>query len=194
MSDKQAFIIELARQESSDGIDPTSQTVGTALDWEFRHTSETVEGLESSGLVTTTMAARRSGDTHLDDWVNLTAEGKALVQALRLHGLRTRDVLTSFDTLKRTGFVDAQLHPDNGGEYSFIRLSEKGLHATGLWPTPETALDRMIAALDTIAANSSDEDTRTKAQKFAAWLRASGTTVGISVASTVLTGQIPGSQ
>lgn len=239
MSDKQAFISELALQESSDSSDPTSQTVGTALGWDFSRTSRTLEGLESSGLVKTTMAARRSGDTHLDDWVNLTAEGKALVQALehdgndriaavdpadrwsridmpvlrelagaaesdegvarvddiaRHHGLRTRDVLTSFDTLKRTGFVDAQLDPDSGGQYSFIRLSEKGLRTTGLWPTPETALDRMIAALDTIAENSNDEDTRTKAQKFAAWLRAGGTTVGLSVASTVLTGQIPGSQ
>jgi DNA-binding MarR family transcriptional regulator len=238
MSDKQAFISELALQES-DGSDPTSHTIGTALGWDFSRTSRTLEGLESSGLVKTTVAARRSGDTHLDDWVNLTAEGKALVQALeqdgndriaaadpaerwsridlpvllelaraaesdegvariddiaRRHGLRSRDVLTSFDTLKRTGFVDARLDPDSGGEYSFIRLSEKGLQTTGLWPTPETALYRMIAALDTIAENSNDEDTRTKAQKFAAWLRASGTTVGLSVASTVLTGQIPGTQ
>lgn len=239
VSDKQAFLSELALQEADDGNDPTSQTVGTALGWDFGRTSQTLEGLENTGLVKATMAARRNGDTHLDDWVHLTAEGKVLVQALehdgkdraaavdhadrwsridmpvllelaraaesdegvaridyiaRRHGLRTRDVLRSFDTLKRTGFVDAQLDPDSGGEYSFIRLSEKGLHTTGLWPTPETALDRMIAALDTIAENSNDEDTRTKAQKFSAWLRASGTTVGLSVASTVLTGQIPGSQ
>jgi hypothetical protein len=182
MSDKQAFISELALQES-DGSDPTSHTIGTALGWDFSRTSRTLEGLESSGLVKTTLAARRSGDTHLDDWVNFTAEGKALVQALehdgndriaavdhaerwsridmpvllelargtesdegvariddiaRRHGLRTRDVLTSFDTLKRTGFVDARLDPDSGGEYSFIRLSDKGLQTTGLWPTPET--------------------------------------------------------
>lgn len=239
MSDKHAFISELARQEANASPDPTSETVGTALGWDSNRISQTLEGLENSGLVKTTMAARRSGDTHLDDWVNLTAEGKTLVHALahngddgvaavapaerwnridmpvllelaraaesdegvagiddiaRRNGLRTRDVLTSFDTLKRTGFVDAQLDPDDGGEYSFIQLSEKGLYATGLWPTPDTALDRMITALDVIAENTNDEDTRTKAQKFAAWLRASGTTVGLSVASSVLTGRIPGSQ
>lgn len=78
-----------------------------------------------------------------------------------------------------------------GGSY-VEAITERGLREAGVWPSEQTALERMIAALDAIGENASDDDTRTKAQKFASWLRASGTTVGLSVASSVITGQVPG--
>lgn len=72
-------------------------------------------------------------------------------------------------------------------------VTERGLREAAAWPSEQTALERMIAALDAIAEHSQDDDARSKAQKFASWLRSSGTTVGLSVASSVITGQLPGS-
>ncbi|KRF34205.1 hypothetical protein [Nocardioides sp. Soil805] len=114
--------------------------------------------------------------------------------AARLN-LRPRDVIKSYDVLQRTGFVTATFTYDSGGEFFGIRLSERGLRETELWPTPDSALDRMIAALQAIADNTrEDEDTRTRAQKVLESLRGAGREIGISVVTAALTGQIPGTQ
>lgn len=236
MNNTRTFLRELAQQQSDDR-DPTSQLVANALGWDFDHTSQVLEELQVRGLVNTTAAQRRAGDTFLDDWVSLTPEGKALVQALHRDGpdadppdvlvdrwdridlpvlrelaraaesddgvllmddvtrrleLRHRDVARSVDNLRRTKFVDARFGHDNGGEYSFIRLSERGFEATGLWPTPETALERMIAALDTIADDgSAAEDDRKQASGFARWLKSTSTSIGIGVITAAINGQMP---
>jgi hypothetical protein len=109
--------------------------------------------------------------------------------------IRPRDVMRSYDTLKHTGFVDATFTHDAGGEFFGIQLSERALRATELWPTPDSALDRMIAAIEAIAANTGeDADTRTRAQKLLESLRGAGREIGISVVTAALTGQIPGTQ
>lgn len=74
----------------------------------------------------------------------------------------------------------------------FREPSARARQLAGAWPTPESALNRMIAALETIASNTDDEDDRTKAQRLAAWLRGSASTVGLSVATAAITGQLPG--
>jgi len=121
-------------------------------------------------------------------------DGRLLLEdATRDLGVRVRDVMASFDTLKRTGFLDAHFSHDNSGEFSHIRLTERGLRQTRLWPTPETALDRMIAALEAIADNTDeDEDTRTRARKILDGLGGAGRQIGISVAAAAIGGQIPG--
>ena len=50
----------------------------------------------------------------------------------------------------------------------------------------------MITALEAIADNTDDEDTRTRARKILDSLTGAGKTIGISVATAALTGQIPG--
>ncbi|CUR59650.1 hypothetical protein NOCA1190017 [metagenome] len=67
MNDQDAFLSELARQQAA-ATDPTSQTVATALGWQFDRTSHLLEMLEARGLVKTTPAQARAGDTHLDHW------------------------------------------------------------------------------------------------------------------------------
>ena len=61
----------------------------------------------------------------------------------------------------------------------------------GTWPTPATALDRMIAALEQVAEHADDAGERSNARKFAAWLGSTSTTIGASVAAAVITGQLP---
>lgn len=240
MNDQHAFLAELARQEAADS-DPTSRTVADQLNWEFDRTSQLLERLESRGLVKTTPSQARVGDTHLDNWVALTREGRAILEtfdhendlggtetdlrldrwnridlpvlrelaiaaerdddtalvddiAERLH-VRPRDVMKAYEALRRTGFVEAHFTHDSGGEYFGIKLSERALQVTELWPTPDAALDRMISALQAIADNTSEDiDTRSKARKLLESLRGAGRDVGISVVTAAITGQIPGSQ
>ncbi|MDN4175619.1 hypothetical protein QWY28_21840 [Nocardioides sp. SOB77] len=58
--------------------------------------------------------------------------------------------------------------------------------------TAETALDRMIAALEAIAADTDDEDTRTRARKVIDGLSSAARLICLSVATTMATGQLPG--
>ena len=70
-------------------------------------------------------------------------------------------------------------------------ISERALRETRAWPTPESALDRMIDALEVIAASAEhDEDTRSWARKSIDVMRRASGQIGISVASAVITGQI----
>lgn len=107
-------------------------------------------------------------------------------------GLPQRDVEHAVLALRDDGYFDTIAE---GGQVvsSIGKLQPSARRATGMWPTSASALERMIAALDAIADNTDDEDDRTKARRFAAWLRTSATTVGLSVASATLTGQLPGS-
>ena len=73
---------------------------------------------------------------------------------------------------------------------AYLDVTEKALYAVEAWPSPETALDRMIRALDAIADNTDDEDTRSNARRTADWLRRSVNTVGLSVAGAVISGQL----
>lgn len=98
---------------------------------------------------------------------------------------RSGVALASDGLIKKLGNMDQVLS-------DFIEPSAEARRLVGSWPTSESALDRMISALETIAANSDDEEDRTKAQRFAVWLRTGASTVGLSVASAAITGQLPG--
>lgn len=100
-------------------------------------------------------------------------------------------VLRSLRALERSGLVDLRLvMPATHGRVT--QISGPARQLVGQWPTEEQALDRIIAALLAIADASEDEDERSKAQRFAAWLRTSASTVGVSVATAAITGQLPG--
>jgi hypothetical protein len=106
-------------------------------------------------------------------------------------GIDVDDVYRATRALDSAGLIDVRwLHPSTHGR--IVEISGHARQLVGQWPTEETALERIIAALEAIAANTDDEDERTKAQRFAAWLRSGATTVGLSVASAAITGQIPG--
>lgn len=75
---------------------------------------------------------------------------------------------------------------------TIIDITDRALYASETWPTPETALHRIIAALDQIAEHTDDADTRGNARKLGDWLKSSAQTVGIGVATAAITGQLPG--
>ena len=74
-----------------------------------------------------------------------------------------------------------------------LDFTADALRAVQMWPTPETALDRMIDALNAIAANTNeDPGARTNAAKFATWLKTSATTISLGVATAAINGRLPG--
>jgi hypothetical protein len=102
--------------------------------------------------------------------------------------LSWEDVRRAAMNLDRAGFVTV------GGfaelPIAFVSdFSGQALERVGMWPTPETALDRMIAALQQIADNTDeDPDTRSRARKILDNLGGAGKQIGISVATAVITG------
>jgi hypothetical protein len=118
--------------------------------------------------------------------------GIRLGEVAEATGLNNADVYRASKALQAAGLVELREYAGDGSDNSFEGVSGAARVLVGQWPTEETALDRMIAALEEIAANTDDSDTRTNAQKFAAWLRTGATTVGLSVATAAITGRLPG--
>lgn len=106
------------------------------------------------------------------------------------------EVLRIFKNLQRGGYIEPIAGaPTRGGDTEVDRpleVTEKALQAVGTWPTEETALNRIIAALEAIAENTDDDDTRTRARKILDGLAGTGRQLGIAVAGAAITGQIPG--
>lgn len=106
-------------------------------------------------------------------------------------GLSEDDVVIAARALDDAGLVELRLlMPAKAGR--IVRITARARQLVGHWPTEQTALDRIIAALEAIASNTDDEDTRSNARKFADFLRTSANTVGLSVAAAAITGQLPG--
>lgn len=102
-----------------------------------------------------------------------------------------RDVEHAVLALRDDGYF--KTYTEGGQVVSTVgQLHPKARRATGMWPTPGNALERMIDALDEIAENTDDEDTRSNARRTVDWLRRNATTVGVGVATAVLTGHLPG--
>jgi len=107
-------------------------------------------------------------------------------------GLPERDVKLAMRNLHRGGQVVAHIMHDGGGDWDIWAsdVTRDGLERSGAWPTPETAVDRLVAALEQIAQNTDDEEERTRLQQFAAFLKTGGKQVGLSLVTSVLTGQV----
>lgn len=101
------------------------------------------------------------------------------------------ELLQAYKNLHRGGYVRGASN-ERTISYHVFDITERALREVGVWPTPQTALDRMIAALEAIADHTDDEDTRTRARKILDGLTGAGKTIGLSVATAAITGQIPG--
>jgi DNA-binding Lrp family transcriptional regulator len=106
--------------------------------------------------------------------------------------LSLAEVEAAVSALESDGYITARrVWPREASRVG--SLSAEARRQVGLWPTPESALDRMIAALEAIAANvDEDEDTRSRARKILDGLTGAGREVGIAVVGAAISGQIPG--
>lgn len=69
-------------------------------------------------------------------------------------------------------------------------ISREAQRLVGAWPSPETATDRLIAALEKIAVSSDNEDERTRARRVLDAFAGSGRQIAVGVATAVVTGQV----
>lgn len=70
----------------------------------------------------------------------------------------------------------------------FSDVSGEALRLVGLWPTPESAHDRMIAALDDIVESTDDEAQRTRAEKIRDQVTGDGKAMGVGLATAIIAG------
>lgn len=148
------------------------------------HVNETLPGVwNDRDLPVLTSVVRR---------IDATGDNVHLADVQGDTWLSEDDVVRAGTNLKRAGLVkvvDAAGFP----VIRFVNFSDDALWIVGLWPTAETALDRMNAALQAIAENTeADEDTRTRARKVLDGLTGGAKSIGLSVAAAAITGQLPG--
>ena len=110
-------------------------------------------------------------------------------------GLSETEVAAAFEAL-----IDVHLTgghtPPRAGHVSHVitGMTERGRREVGIWPSEQTALERMIEQLQAIADNTdADDDTRSRARKALDSFTGAGRDIAISVASAIVTGQVAGS-
>lgn len=63
------------------------------------------------------------------------------------------------------------------------------IRAIGTWPSKETALERLVAALEDAAREVDDDETKSALKKTARYLGNTATNLGVGIASAVIAGQ-----
>jgi hypothetical protein len=69
-------------------------------------------------------------------------------------------------------------------------VSGQALREVGAWPSPDSTADRLIAALQQIADNTVDPETRTRARKILEGFAGSCRQIAVGVAAALTTGAI----
>lgn len=114
-------------------------------------------------------------------------------------GLDDHDVLAAIQALVHAGYLHenrSKLGLNGSGDIyvvmpGWLIPSERGRRAVGLWPSEETALDRMVEKLRAIAEDAeADEETRSRARRILDNILAGGREIGLAVASAMITGQV----
>jgi hypothetical protein len=109
-------------------------------------------------------------------------------QVAEATGLNKEDVQTAGHWLAGAGLV----HVDRRGDSiaAFQGITVEARTRVGLWPTPEVAADRLIAALRQSVEEAATPEEKTKRQKILASVLEGGRDFIVTVAAGVLTGQV----
>ena len=104
------------------------------------------------------------------------------------NGLDLRKLEPALRRLERDGLI-TMFWADNRytvDESKVVDFDSRAYSLTGRWPSPETAADRLIEVLEQIAANTNDDDTRTRAEKIKELLTGSGQQLAVTVAAALI--------
>jgi len=94
--------------------------------------------------------------------------------------------------LRDAGFVDGVEVDQLPGLVLFTNLTPTGRREVGLWPSPDVAADRLLAALEAAVTNAPTEEARGKARRVLDAFTSAGRDLLVDVAGGVVTGQISG--
>jgi hypothetical protein len=95
------------------------------------------------------------------------------------------------DTAKRLqdeGFLE--FYFEGGGNFYVTGVTERGLRTVGAWPTPESLVDRLLAALAEREANAATEEERGRIRKTIDALASVGREVLTNAAGSALGGAL----
>ena len=104
---------------------------------------------------------------------------------ITVDGLSEADVTGALIRLiERGGYIDGEVSRTlGGGSFVVMRgLSERGLRATGVWPTDDRAVESVVAALESAAERETDP---AKKSKIVSAARAVGQVVGTAAGETL---------
>jgi hypothetical protein len=107
-------------------------------------------------------------------------------------GIDDRQAAVAAAALEDAGYIDGVHVEEMRGPLIATHVTEKARREVGLWPSAETGVDRLVAALDVLAEQAEDEEERTRWQRFREHVTRNGAQVGWSLVTAVLTGQLPG--
>jgi hypothetical protein len=72
----------------------------------------------------------------------------------------------------------------------FTTVTADARRLAGLWPTPDTAADRIVIALELLVANAKTDEDRSRARKALEALGGAGRDPSVAVAAAAITGQV----
>jgi DNA-binding MarR family transcriptional regulator len=93
--------------------------------------------------------------------------------------------------LRDAGFVEG-IDTDQGGIVLFTALTPTGRREVGLWPSPETAAERLLASVDGAIERAPEGEQKTRLTKLRDGLLGISRDLLVDIASGVLTKQIGG--
>lgn len=117
--------------------------------------------------------------------------GAQLRDVAEATGLTTDETMLSFRALEDAGMFEVRWMMGGGDSSRATHMSGEARKLVGLWPSPDSAADRLLAAIDQAAERSSDPGQRSRLQRAGEALRSAGRDITVGVATAVLTGQLP---
>lgn len=114
----------------------------------------------------------------------------SITQVAEATGLSKDDVRTAAHWLAEAGLVQVDRRADS--VVAFRGITVEARTKVGLWPTPQVAADRLVAALRQAVEEAATPEEKTKRQKALSSLLEGGRDFIVSVAAGVLTGQVGG--
>lgn len=88
--------------------------------------------------------------------------------------------------LRDEGFLD--IYFEGGGSFHITGITERGLTEVGAWPTPESLVERLLAALEEQANAAPTEQERSRARRTLDALKGIGLDVLTNAAGSALGG------
>jgi hypothetical protein len=101
-------------------------------------------------------------------------------------GLSVRLLNETAFRLRDEGFLDIRFH--GVGEFVIHGVTERGLTEVGAWPSPESLVDRLLAALEKQAQEAPTEEERSRARRAFDFLQSLGRDVLTNAAGSALGG------
>lgn len=104
-------------------------------------------------------------------------------------GISLDDSMLALRALQDGGLVEVRwMAPAQAARV--LHISGEARRLVGLWPSPEVAADRLIAAIEAAIERSDDPEERTRLRKFRDGLLGAGRDLAVAIGAAVITGQV----